>query len=280
MHYEDTGTGEPILFIHEMAGDACSWEPQVRYFSRRYRCVTFNARGYPPSEIVKDPEQYSLDIAVEDARELLAVLGIERAHVVGLSMGSFTALRLALLHPSLVTSALVAGCGYGSLPESRSAFQEDCRDLANKFETLGPAAVAQFYCEGASRVVFRDKDPRGWSDLVEHVAGLSSAGAALTLRGVQARRASLYEWEDSLRKMDVPLLVLTGDLDDWAIEPSCYLKRTVPTAGLCIVPRTGHTVNLEEPALFNQHMQNFLWMVEAGRWGPRNTKSVPFKDFY
>ena len=278
MYYEVTGSGKPILFIHEFASDSRSWEPQVRHFSRRYQCITYNARGYPPSGVVEDPSNYSLEIAVEDARCLLSALNIRTVAAVGLSMGSFTALRLALLHPDLVSSVLVAGCGYGSLPDSRDAFQKDCLALAEKFESLGSAAVAEFYCKGASRVGFREKDERGWAELREHVAALSPKGAALTLRGIQAKRPSLFEWEQELKAMRVPLLVLTGDFDDWTIEPSWYLKRIVPTAGLCVLPRTGHTVNLEEPALFNQHLQNFLWLAEAEKWGPR--ASIPFKDFY
>ena len=109
LHAEETGQGEPLLFVHEFAGDHRSWEPQVRFFSAAYRCVTYAARGYPPSDVPTDPAAYSQERAVADAIAVLDGLGIGRAHVVGLSMGGFTALHLALGHPERVLSAVVAG---------------------------------------------------------------------------------------------------------------------------------------------------------------------------
>src|SRR3546814_8607631 len=87
LYYESTGSGFPILFIHEFAGDYRSWEPQVRHFSRSYRCVTYSARGYPPSDVPTKLSMYNQARVVKDARILLDHLGIEKAHIVGLSMG-------------------------------------------------------------------------------------------------------------------------------------------------------------------------------------------------
>ena len=66
LFYEDTGNGTPIVFVHEFAGSHLSWEPQIRYFCRRYRCIAFNARGYPPSDVPKNQDQYSQDLAADD----------------------------------------------------------------------------------------------------------------------------------------------------------------------------------------------------------------------
>src|SRR3954462_6760929 len=93
LHVEETGAGCPVLFVHEFAGDHRSWEPQVRSLSRRYRCVTYAARGYPPSDVPADPTAYSQDLAVADALAVLDHLGIELVHVVGLSMGAFCTLH-------------------------------------------------------------------------------------------------------------------------------------------------------------------------------------------
>src|SRR5215831_10121195 len=117
LHAEETGTGEPLLFIHEFAGDHRSWEPQVRYFSAAYRCVTYAARGYPPSGVPADPDAYSQARAVADAIAVLDGLGVERAHAIGLSMGGFTTLHLAMYHADRLRSAVVAGAGYGAEPE-------------------------------------------------------------------------------------------------------------------------------------------------------------------
>src|SRR6185437_11282534 len=89
LYYEEVGSGVPVIFVHEFAGDHRSWEPQLRHFARRYRCIAYNARGYPPSEVPEDPERYSQARARDDILAVLDRLGIERAHVVGLSMGAF-----------------------------------------------------------------------------------------------------------------------------------------------------------------------------------------------
>src|SRR5438105_2659732 len=126
LHAEETGTGTPLLFVHEFAGDHRSWEPQVRYFSRSYTCVTYAARGYPPSGVPTSPAAYSQERAVADAVAVLDGLGIGRTHVVGLSMGGFTALHLALHHPGRLFSAVAAGAGYGAQPERQEAFRAEC----------------------------------------------------------------------------------------------------------------------------------------------------------
>src|SRR2546428_11107914 len=94
LYVEEQGDGTPLLFIHEFAGDHRSWARQVSHFRSRHRCVTYAARGYPPSDVPGDPEAYSQQRAVEDALAVLDGLGIEQAHVVGLSMGGFCALHL------------------------------------------------------------------------------------------------------------------------------------------------------------------------------------------
>ena len=130
LHVEQTGAGTPILFIHEFAGDARSWSPQTEHFSHRYRCVTYNARGYPPSEVPDDVERYSQARAVDDARDVIRALNIEGAHVVGLSMGGFCALHLGLRYPELVSSLVIAGCGYGAQPQARDAFRRESAVIA------------------------------------------------------------------------------------------------------------------------------------------------------
>ena len=108
LYYEESGEGFPIIFVHEFAGDYRSWEPQVRYFSRRYRCVSFDARGYPPSEVPEDQALYSQDIAADDIAAVMKAATIERAHVVGMSMGGFAALHFGLRYAAMAESIVVA----------------------------------------------------------------------------------------------------------------------------------------------------------------------------
>ena len=274
LHYEEAGEGAPILFVHEFAGDHRSWEPQIRFLARRYRCVTYAARGYPPSDVPTDPAAYSMDLAVADALAVLDDLGIERAHVVGLSMGAFTTLHLGLRHPGRTVSLVVAGCGYGAHPDARASFRAESRAVADAFEQQGAAAIAPIYGAGPARVQFQNKDRRGWEEFVRMLSEHSSVGSALTMRGVQAERPSLYDLTDELRTMEVPTLLVVGDEDTGCLETNLMLKRNTPSAGLAVLPRTGHTANLEEPELFNRLVADFLATVDARRWSLRDPRSV------
>src|SRR6516164_4346647 len=196
LHADSTGAGAPLLFIHEFAGDHRSWEPQVRYFGRGYRCVTYAARGYPPSDVPADPAAYSQQRAVDDAVAVLDGLGIDRAHVVGLSMGGFTALHLVLRHPARVRCAVVAGAGYGAAPERAEAFRAECAATAAAFENEGAQRVAQRYAVGPARVQY--KNLRGWAESAAALAQHSALGSAVTVGGVQASRPSLYALREEL----------------------------------------------------------------------------------
>ena len=266
LYCEETGSGSPILFIHEFAGDCRSWEPQVRWFSRTHRCVTYNARGYPPSDVPAEPDSYSREQAVADAVAVLDHLGIERAHVVGLSMGGFCTLHLGLSHPERALSLVVAGCGYGAHRDHRATFHAESAENARSFESEGPAVTAERYMLGPARLPFRAKDPRGWAESTAWLGEHSAVGSALTLRGVQMRRPSLYDLTEQLQRLALPTLLVTGDEDEPCLEPSLMVKRTAPRAALAVLPRTGHACNLEEPALFNQLVHDFISTVEAGRW--------------
>ena len=277
LHAEETGTtgtGVPLLFIHEFAGDHRSWEPQVRHFSGGYRCLTYAARGYPPSDVPRDPAAYSQQRAVADAIAVLDGFGVGRAHVVGLSMGGFTTLHLTLRHPERVASAVIAGAGYGAQPERAEAFRAECEAIATAFETEGAERVAARYAVGPARVQFQDKNPRGWAEFAAALGEHSALGAALTMRGVQAARPSLFRLRDELAQVRVPVLLVVGDEDEGCLETALMLKRTIPTSGLAILPRTGHTANLEDPDVFNGAVDRFLAAVERGAWRPRDPRSV------
>src|ERR1700726_560050 len=125
LYYEETGSGIPIVFVHELAGVCRASEPQVRCFSRRYRCITFNARGYPPSDVPQDAEAYSQDRARDDIRAVMDALAIDKAHLVGLSMGGFATLHFGFTYPARARSLVVAGCGYGAEPGQQQKFQEE-----------------------------------------------------------------------------------------------------------------------------------------------------------
>ena len=274
LFYEEVGEGVPLVFVHEFAGDYQSWHLQVRFLARRYRTIAYNARGYPPSDVPTDPAAYSQERAAEDIRGLLDALGIRRAHICGLSMGGYATLHFGLRHPARALSLVVAGAGYGSVPGERERFRRDVEETARRFVEDGIVAVADFYTKGPTRVQLMDKDPKGWQELYDQFIAQSAQGHALTMRGVQMTRPSVYELERDLERLEVPTLIVTGDEDEPCLEPALYLKRKIRSSGLLVLPKSGHTVNLEEPEAFNRGVLDFLTAVDAGRWGLRNPRSL------
>src|SRR5262245_52393774 len=154
LFYEDTGQGFPLIWCHEYGGDYRSWEPQVRYFSRRYRVVTWNYRGYPPSDVPKDPAAYSVEILVEDLRGLMRHLGISRAHVGGLSMGGGVALNFGIKHPRMAESLIIAAAGSGTVGSEE--FLKTSERQAHAYETEGAEAKAAHFASLATRRGFAD----------------------------------------------------------------------------------------------------------------------------
>jgi pimeloyl-ACP methyl ester carboxylesterase len=272
LYYEEHGDGLPLLFVHEWGGDHRSWDPQVRFFSRRYRVITYAARGYPPSAVPQDPSAYSQQLAVDDIKGILDHLALPTAHVCGLSMGAYATLIFGVTHPERALSLTVAGGGYGSGTD-RERFRKDSLAMAERLEKEGMARVADTYAVGPTRVQFLRKDPQGWQEFRDILAGGSALGRALTLRGVQATRPAFQDLERLLERLDVPSFVMVGDEDDPAIKPSLFLKRRIPCAGLALFPNSGHTLNLEEPGLFNRFLLDFLTAVDAGRWPRRQTRA-------
>jgi pimeloyl-ACP methyl ester carboxylesterase len=273
LYYEETGAGSPIVFVHEFGGNYQSWEPQVRHFSRRNRCITFSARGYPPSDVPAPVTSYSQAHAVRDIVSVMDAAHVERAHIVGLSMGGFAALHLGIRHPERALSLVVAGAGYGAEKQFAEYFRDVSLEVAQQFETLGSERFAQIYARAAARIPFLVKDPRGWAEFAAMLGKHSPLGAANTMRGVQAQRPSIYDLEAELEAMRVPTLIVVGDEDDHCLQPAIFMKRAIPASGLLVLPKTGHTLNLEEPERFNAFVGDFISLAEAGRWPERDPRS-------
>ena len=266
LHYEEAGSGTPVVFVHEFAGDLRSWDPQLAHFSRRYRCIAYNARGYPPSDVPESWERYSQEFARDDVLAVLDGLKLERAFVVGLSMGGFAALHFGIKYSPRALGLVVAGCGYGAEPARREEFLRSSRANAEQIMKEGMANFAATYGHNATRLQLRDKDPRGFALYIKYLSEHSAQGSANTMLGYQARRPSLYDLKKEMAGITAPTLVMCGDEDDATLEPGLLMKRTIPRMGLVVLPRTGHGMNLEDPALFNRIVEDFFHQVESGRW--------------
>ncbi len=266
LYYEEHGSGFPLVWSHEFAGDYRSWKPQVQFFSRRYRVITYNARGYPPSDVPESLDDYTQEQSVDDLRGLLVHLNIERAHIGGLSMGGNVALNFGLTHPEMARSLIVAGTGAGTTdPEP---FRRNVNARADMMRAGGMEAMGD-YSNSPTRVQLLRKDPLGYEEFRRGFLEHSPIGSALTFSGVQGRRPPIFDLEERMRALDVPTLIMTGDEDEPCIEPSVFMKRCIPRSGLVVMPQAGHAINLEDPDLFNRIALDFLTAVEQGSWATR-----------
>jgi pimeloyl-ACP methyl ester carboxylesterase len=268
LYYEEAGSGSAVVFVHEYAGDYRSWEAQMRYFSRAHRCVSYSQRGYPPSEVPEQAARYGQEIARDDVIALMDALKIDKAHVVGHSMGAYTALHVGMQAPARCISVVAAGCGWGSTPDAKK--REEMKALAAEtgkmFAEEGIKSASVKYADASMRQALKHKDPRGYAEFARQLAEHSALGHAQTMFNLQLKRPTLWEMEDGLKRFAVPLLVIVGDEDEPCIDGSVFLKRTVPTAGLLMIPRSGHNVQSEEPAAFNAALADLFAAAEAGRW--------------
>jgi pimeloyl-ACP methyl ester carboxylesterase len=274
LHYEETGSGTPVIFVHEFAADHRNWEPQMRHFGQTHRAICYAARGYPPSDIPEQVDAYSQDRAADDILAVLDHLDIDRAHVVGLSMGGFATLHFGFRHPGRARSLCVAGCGYGAEPGQRERFTAEAEAIAAFLQEQGMAAFAEKYAYGPTRVQFENKNPRGFAEFKTHLAQHSALGMANTQLGCQRRRPSLYELTDQMAALTVPTLIMTGD-EDWpCLQPGLLMKRTIPSAALVVMANAGHAINEEDPDEFNRLLRAFIAQVDAGRWPARDPRTL------
>ena len=274
LYFEEAGQGTPLIFLHEFAADYTNWEPQMRYFSRGHRCIAYSARGYTPSDVPASADVYTYKHFYTDALAVLDHLKIDKAHLVGLSMGAYSSLQIGLNAPARALSMTLAGVGSGSSLEHLDMFRQHCRETAEQFESLGSTKTAELTREQPGRIPFLIKDPRGHADFYAALARHDAKGSANTMRSFQGGRPSVYTMTEAVSRVPTPALIICGDEDDNCVEPSLFLKKHLPAAGLSFFPKSGHVLNLEEPALFNETVERFITLVEAGRWLPRDPRSM------
>ena len=264
LYYESQGSGPAIIFVHELAGTCHSFDLQVAALKGKYRCITFNARGYPPSDVPGSVNAYSQDIAAEDIGAVLDAAGEKDAHVMGVSMGSAAALQFALAHPNRVRSAVLCSIGSGS-DAKPDEYVANMEAMAARVEKNGMDQIRQNFTTSPARLKLKEKSPIEYEKFLGEIEKFSVRGLANTMRGVQKRRPPLYAHKDKIAAMKIPTLVVLGGIDQGCEKPSHFLKETLPGARLEILPDTGHGVNIEEPDRVNRTVEEFVAGVEARR---------------
>src|SRR2546422_4791949 len=204
LHCEERGAAPAVLFVHEYGGSCRSFDLQIAAFRARHRCVVFNARGYPPSEVPASVGSYSQYHAVADLGAVLDGLGIEKAHLVGVSMGAASALQFTLKEPGRVLSATLVGIGSGS--DDPALFRQTAEANAKQIEAAGMRAFAEQTGRNPNRIRMLEKNPADFRRSLEELSRMSPVGHANTLRGVQARRQPLYAHEKRLASLRVRTL--------------------------------------------------------------------------
>jgi pimeloyl-ACP methyl ester carboxylesterase len=274
LYFEETGSGLPVILVHEFAGDLRSYEMQMRHFGKRYRTIAYNARGFPPSDVPEQVSSYSQGRAADDILAVLDHIGAPKAHIIGLSMGGFATLHFGMRHPSRALSLCIGGCGYGAELDKREAFRAEADIIAAAIRKDGMAAFAERYAYGPTRVQFENKDPRGHAEFKAMLAEHSAVGSANTQQGVQKERPSLYTLVEELKRITAPTLIITGD-EDWpCLMPGILMKQNIPSAALAVMPNSGHAINIEEPEEYNRIVGDFLAQVDSGRWPMRDPRAV------
>jgi pimeloyl-ACP methyl ester carboxylesterase len=264
IYYEVTGEGFPLVLSHEFGGTYKSWEPQVRFFSRRYQVITYNHRGFPPSDVPSKPSDYSQDILVEDLYQLLRHLGINEAYVGGCSMGGSIALNFGIAHPEMARALIIVAAGAGTT--GRDTFVPKQEGMAQQLEKNGWQQMARRYAQEPNRVQLGRKDPRSQQEFIDELAAHSNEGSIHLIREFIIKRPTVSQLEAELKKLRIPALIMIGDEDGMCIDPALLMKKYMPSAGLLVLPQSGHAINLEEPDIFNRALLDFLTAVGSGKW--------------
>jgi pimeloyl-ACP methyl ester carboxylesterase len=264
LYYEAQGSGPPVVCVHELAGSCRSFDPQVAAWRARFRCIAFNARGYPPSDVPPAVPSYGQDIAAADIGAVLDALGLDDAHVMGVSMGAAAALQFALARPARVRSVVLCSIGSGS-DLKPGEYAANMEAMARFVEASDMRRLAEHYAEQPTRKRLKEKNPAEYRKFADGLAALSALGIANTMRGVQSRRPPLYLHKDRIAAMTVPALVVLGAEDEPCVRPCHFLAETLPGARLEVIAGTGHLVNLEAADVVNRLGADFIDAVERGR---------------
>ena len=189
-------------------------------------------------------------------------------------MGGFAALHFGFAYPIAAARSWSPDADMAQRPANARSSPRRRKLPPKRFEELTMKKAAEADALGPTRVQHQNKDPRGWREFADQLAEHSTEGAALTMRGVQKRRPSLFDLVEKMKTITVPTLIMTGD-EDWpCLEPGILMKKNIPTAALVVMANSGHNINLEEPALFNMHLSELFLAADAAAWPRRDLRAM------
>ena len=255
IRYEERGSGTAMVWAHGLGGNWRAWEKVTDFFKDRYRVITYDARGHGQSEKPDKPEAYSQDIMVEDMRDLMDALDINKAIVGGHSMGANVALNFAFHYPERCIGLIPVGIGSGSSDsEWWCGYWGKLADLAD--EQGMQAFLEEMKTLPAWAVAFQN--PPLAKHITEDVIANSPMAIANTIRGVQIERPSIFELGPKLEKLSVATLVVMSDGDAPVVECSRFMAEHIPQTALAIIPAKSHWTFDEAPEQFMQAVDQFV----------------------
>lgn len=247
LHYEVNGDGQPLLLIHSLGSSARDWELQVTEFSKTYQVITFDLRGHGQSD--KPPGPYSMPLFSSDTAGLLKALGVESAHVVGLSLGGGIAFQLAIDSPALVRTMIIVN----SAPELVVRTFKDQLGIWQRF-----AIVRLLGMRRMGEVLSKRLFPK-----TEHAplrATFVERWAENDPRAYQNAMRAMIGWSvmDKLGSIRCPTLVVSADQDYTPVALKEGYTKLMPNARLVVIPDTHHATPIEQPVKFNAALTDFL----------------------
>jgi 2-succinyl-6-hydroxy-2,4-cyclohexadiene-1-carboxylate synthase len=257
LNVERSGAGQPLLLLHGFTGSAAAWAPLSKLLGSHFHTIAPDLIGHGRSDSPPDAKRYSMQNCVADLLAILDALEIERAHVLGYSMGGRVALHLAAAAPGRVGALVLESSSPGiGDPAERQARVAADEALAESIERDGLAAFVDRW-ERLPLFASQASLPRqARARLHAQRMRNNPLGLANSLRGMGAgRQAPLW---NRLAALDTPTLLIAGELDAKYRTLASQIATKLPSAQAVIVPGAGHAVHLEQPQAFIDSVLEFL----------------------
>lgn len=256
-YYQIAGSGPPLVLLHGFTGSSSNWRHLLPLFAGRYRAIAIDLLGHGQTGAPQNPQRYRMDKVATDVVELLAALTAEPVHLLGYSMGGRLALFLALAAPERVRSLILESSSPGLETEAgRAARRQQDHALADSIEREG---IDAFVARWEKLPLFASQQALPESTrqaLRQQRLQNRPQGLANSLRGKgTGEQPSLW---DRLNELTLPVLVLTGALDEKFTAIGQRMIQRLPAAQLEVIAGAGHTVHLEQPELFGERVLAFL----------------------
>lgn len=254
IYYEDVGEGFPVLFLHGLTFDTRMWTDQVAALSKKYRCISLDFRGHGHSATTDT--EYSLEQFAEDVRGLLRELGIEQAHVAGLSMGGMVAMRLALAYPEVVRSLVLLDTSADPQDAERASQYET---MAQIVKEQGPEAVMQGVIPIFFSPAFIQGQPQKLQAFKEQFRKIDGEGNYRAVLAVTRRR----DTREDIKGIGVPTLVIVGEQDlATPVDEAETIHQQIAGSRLEKIAGAGHMTPLEQPEKVTALLEDFLSRVQ------------------